>query len=433
MTWLATLTNVAGFVIIFGVLVFIHELGHFLAARRYGIVAEEFGFGFPPRVVTLFRGAGRLVIGGRSVKVPRGFALPQDLAPDSWVSYTATVDRRGRAVLQHIEVVDPTQMPRPDASLRRVQLVDPGTVYSINLIPLGGFVRMRGEDGPAGPGSFASASRRARAVTLLAGPAMNFFLATLLFALSFMLGRPEPVPGGRIVEIAPGSPAEAVGLQVGDRIFQIDDQPVVEAGDLAQYIEANPGRVVTLLVGRNGETFTVQVTPRLNPPPGQGYIGLKMYPVTEIQRYGPLQSLLRGAEDTVRFIRITLSVPALLMRGVITPEEARPIGPKGIYDLTSSTLQQSLTSGWWFPILQLMAILSAALAITNLLPLPALDGGRLLFVLIEQIRGRRVDPQWEGAIHLAGMVFLLGLMVLITYQDFVSPVPLPDWLAPLGK
>ncbi|MCS6844035.1 MAG: M50 family metallopeptidase [Caldilineales bacterium] len=427
------LLNIAVFVIIFGVLVFIHELGHFLAARRYGIVAEEFGFGFPPRVITLFRGAGKLVIGGREVKVPRGFRLPADLAADSLVTYEATTDRRGRAVLQCIEVLDPEQAPPFGADVRRVQLVDPGTIYSINLIPLGGFVRMRGEDGPAGPGSFASASRTARAVTLLAGPAMNFVLAILLFAFSFMLGRPEPVPGGRIVEIAPGSPAEAVGLQVGDRIFQIDDQTVVEAGDLARYIEAHPGRAVTLLVKRGDQTFTVQVTPRLNPPPGQGYIGLKMYPVTEIQRYDPLQSLVRGTEDTARFIRITLSVPALLMRGVITPEEARPIGPKGIYDLTSSTFQQSLSSGWWFPILQLMGILSAALAITNLLPLPALDGGRLLFVLIEQIRGRRIDPQWEGAIHLAGMVFLLGLMVLITYQDFASPVSPPDWLAPLGN
>ena len=80
-----------------------------------------------------------------------------------------------------------------------------------------------------------------------------------------------------------------------------------------------------------------------------------------------------------------------------------------------------------------MGILSAALAITNLLPIPALDGGRLLFIIIEKVRGRRVDPNWEGAIHLAGMVILLGLMVIITYQDFASPVPLPDWLAPLGR
>lgn len=426
-----SLISAFGFLLIFGLLVFIHELGHFLAARRNGIVAEEFGFGFPPRLITLLRGAGRLIVGGQTLVVPRGFTLPAELTTESRVTYEATPDKRGRQVLTRLTVVEKSDVAT--LSGHRVELVDPGTVYSINLIPLGGFVRMRGEDGAAGPGSFASASRKARAVVLLAGPMMNFLLAVVLFALSFFLGRPEPVPGGRIEVVAPGSPAKMAGLQPNDRIFKIDDQVVYQAGDLGHYIEAHPGQAVTLLVERNGESFDVVVTPRLNPPPGEGYIGIQMYPVTEIQRFGILESIRRGVKDTVRFTRFTLSVPALLIRGVITPEDARPIGPKGIYDLTTSTIQQTLVSGLWFPILQLMGILSAALAITNLLPLPALDGGRLLFILIEQIRGRRIDPNWEGAIHLAGMVLLLGLMALITYQDFVSPVPLPDWLAPLSR
>ncbi len=155
--------------------------------------------------------------------------------------------------------------------------------------------------------------------------------------------------------------------------------------------------------------------------------------VTSLTRYGPLESLKRGVQDTVRFTTFTLSVPAMLMRGAISPSDARPVGPKAIYDLTTGAITATQTSGLWFPILQLMGILSAALAITNLLPIPALDGGRLLFIVIEKVRGRRVDPNWEGAIHLAGMVILLGLMVIITYQDFASPVPLPDWLAPLGR
>lgn len=423
--------NVLGFIIIFGILVFIHELGHFVAARRNGIVTEEFGFGFPPRLIKLFRGQGRLVIDGRTVIVPRNFDLPPDLTTDSLVTYETTIDKRGRAMLVQLSVVEPDNLTTSEA--QRVHLVDPGTIYSINLIPVGGFVRMRGEDGLAGPGSFASASAKARSVTLLAGPVMNLLLAVVLFALSFMLGRPEPVPGGRIEEVLPGSPAAIAGLQVRDRIFKIDDEVVIQAGDLSRYIEAHPGQPVTLLVERDGESFDVVVTPRVNPPPGEGYVGIRMYPVTEIKRFGALESIQRGFQDTARFTQFTLSVPSLLLRGVITPEDARPIGPKGIYDLTSSTIQQTLASGRWFPILQLMGILSAALAITNLLPLPALDGGRLLFIVIEKIRGRRIDPNWEGAIHLAGMVLLLGLMVIITYQDFVSPVPLPDWLAPLGN
>lgn len=426
-----TLINILGFVLIFGVLVFVHELGHFLVARRNGIVTEEFGFGYPPRLLKLMRGEGRLVIDNKTIIVPRGFTLPEDLTTDSRVTYQAIPDKRGREVLTSVTVVEADQ--ESPANAGRVQLVDPGTLYSINMIPFGGFVRMRGEDGPAGPGSFASASRKARTATLLAGPMMNLLLAVLLFALSFLLGRPEPVPGGRVEEIAPGSPAAIAGLQLGDRVYAIDDQVVRQAADIARYVESRPGQPVTLLVRRDGEQLLITLIPRESPPAGEGAIGVAIYPVTEIRRFGVVESLRRGVEDTVRFTQFTLAVPGMLLRGVITPAEARPVGPKAIYDLTSGAISATVASGWWFPVLQLMGILSAALAITNLLPLPALDGGRLLFIIIEKIRGRRVDPNWEGAIHLAGMVLLLGLMVIITYQDFASPVPLPDWLAPLGQ
>ena len=426
-----SLLNIVGFILIFGILVFVHELGHFLVARRNHIVTEEFGFGYPPRIITLRRGKGRLVIDNRSVIVPSGFMLPTDLVANSQVTYSATTDKRGRAVLTDLQMIpaDGTVV----AGAQRVELVDPGTIYSINLIPFGGFVRMRGEDGPAGPGSFGSASARARSATLLAGPVMNLLLAVALFALSFMLGRPEAVQGGRIEAVAPGSPAAAAGLLKDDRVYLIGTQEVREAGDMGQFIADHPGESVVLTVERNGQRFTTTLTPRTSPPPGEGPIGVTLYPVTSITRYGPLESVRRGVQDTVRFTTFTLSVPAMLVRGAISPADARPVGPKAIYDLTSGAITATQTSGLWFPVLQLMGILSAALAITNLLPIPALDGGRLLFIIIEKVRGRRVDPNWEGAIHLAGMVILLGLMVIITYQDFASPVPLPDWLAPLGR
>lgn len=424
------LLNVIGFLLILSILVFIHELGHFLVARRNGIVAEEFGMGYPPRILTLSRGEGRLQTGDKTLIVPRGFQLPADLEANSLIAYEATTDKKGREALSSVRVIDPAS--EPSSSAHRVGLVDPGTLYTINLIPFGGFVRMRGEDGPAGPGSFASASAGARTATLLAGPVMNLLLAVVLFALSFLLGRPEPIPGGRIENISPGSPAEIAGLLPGDRVFEINGVEVRQAADLGRYIEAHPGEEVALRVLRGDQWQEVALTPRY-PPPLDGAIGLEMYPVTEITRFGPLESIQRGVQDMLRFTQFTLAVPGMLLQGSITPEEARPVGPKAIYDLTSGAISATVVSGWWFPVLQLMGILSAALAITNLLPLPALDGGRLLFIVIEKIRGRRVDPNWEGAIHLAGMIVLLGLMVLITYQDFASPVPLPDWLAPLGQ
>ncbi len=422
--------NIVGFILIFGILVFVHELGHFLAARRNGIVTEEFGFGYPPRVITLRKGEGKLVVDGKTLVVPRGFQLPEDLVAGSLVVFQTTPDKKNRPVLSSVQIISADDPLRAGAGV--VSMIDPGTIYSINAIPFGGFVRMRGEDGPAGPGSFANASAGARAVTLLAGPGMNFLLAIIIFSLSFMLGRPDAVPGGRIGEIAPGSPAQMAGLMVGDRIFLIGDQEVRTALDVGDYIQAHTGEAVTLTVERNGERLPITLTPRVSPPEGQGPIGITVNAVTEFTRYGVGESLVRGAEDTARFTYFTLSVPSMLMKGVITPSEARPVGPKAIFDLTSGAITATQDSGLWFPVLQLMGILSAALAITNLLPIPALDGGRLLFIIIEKVRGRRVDPNWEGAIHLAGMLVLLGLMVIITYQDFASPVPLPNWLAPLG-
>lgn len=431
MSLLNTLLNVAGFVLIFGILVFIHELGHFLVARRNGIVTEEFGFGFPPRVITLRRGKGRLVVGGRTVVVPGGFELPADLVAGSRVSYETAPDKRGRPVLSKIEIVEDAVSATGGPGA--VEMVDPGCIYSINAIPVGGFVRMRGEDGPAGPGSFASASAKARAATLLAGPAMNFLLAIFLFALTAMLGQPQAVPGGRIGDVSPGSPAEQAGLQPDDRIFLVDDVVVRSAVDIGDYIKTRPGEPVVLTIERGGERFTVAVTPRVSPPPGEGAIGFAIQPVTEVTRSGPIEALGQGISNTARYVYVTLSVPAMLMRGAIEPADARPVGPVAIFGLTSGAISATATSGYWYPVLQLMGILSAALAITNLLPIPALDGGRLLFILIEKIRGRRIDPNWEGAIHLAGMMILLGLMAIITYQDLVSPIVSPDWLAPLGR
>ena len=425
-----SIINIVGFILIFGILVFVHELGHFLAARRNGIVTEEFGFGYPPRVITLRKGEGKLVVDSKTLVVPRGFQLPEDLVAGSLVVFQTTPDKKNRPVLSSVQIISADDPLRAGAGV--VSMIDPGTIYSINAIPFGGFVRMRGEDGPAGPGSFANASAGARAVTLLAGPAMNFLLAIIIFSLSFMLGRPDAVPGGSIGEIAPGSPAEMAGLMVGDRIFLIGDQEVRTALDVGDYIQAHTGEAVTLTVERNGEQLPITLTPRVSPPEGEGPIGITVNPVTEFTRYGVGESLVRGAEDTARFTYLTLSVPSMLIKGAITPSEARPVGPKAIFDLTSGAITATQDSGLWFPVLQLMGILSAALAITNLLPIPALDGGRLLFIIIEKVRGRRVDPNWEGAIHLAGMLVLLGLMVIITYQDFASPVPLPNWLAPLG-
>jgi regulator of sigma E protease len=120
-------------------------------------------------------------------------------------------------------------------------------------------------------------------------------------------------------------------------------------------------------------------------------------------------------------------VPVQVIRGLIPAELARPVGPVGVGQLVGDAVQYSLDTGWWFPAMQIMGSLSVALAITNLLPLPALDGGRILFVIVEGIRGRRVDPAKEGLVHLIGMALLVALMLFITWQDLINPVPPVEW------
>jgi regulator of sigma E protease len=122
-----------------------------------------------------------------------------------------------------------------------------------------------------------------------------------------------------------------------------------------------------------------------------------------------------------------IMVPLQILRGLIPAELARPVGPVGVGQLVGDAVQFSLDTGWWFPVMQMMGTLSVALALTNLLPLPAMDGGRILFIVVEGIRGRRVDPAKEGMVHLVGMLLLVALMLFITWQDVVNPIPSLDW------
>ncbi len=356
------LITAVSFFVVLSVLVLVHEFGHFIVARRSGIVVEEFGLGYPPRLVTLFERDG--------------------------VSYT------------------------------------------LNAIPFGGFVRMRGEDGAEGPGSFVSQSKRVRAAVLLAGPAMNLLLAFVLFTASFLLGRPMPAPGALVTDVAPGSPAAEAGMQPGDLIVEVEGEPIETPADLVRSTRTRLGQPVTLTIRRDGEVLTIKLTPRVRPPEGEGPIGVAIRSPSEIRRLPLGPSLVNGLYMTGMFIAGTLSLPVMLLRGAVSTEMARPIGPVGIAQLAGGAVEVSVATGLWFPILQLMAILSAALAVTNLLPLPALDGGRLLFVVIEAVRGRRVDPEKEGLVHLIGMALLFTLMILITYQDIVQGVPTIDWVRP---
>ena len=375
---------------VLGFLVFIHELGHFVTAKWFGIKVTEFGFGFPPRLF--------------------GFKYGE-------------------------------------------------TVYTVNLIPLGGFVKMVGEEDPTDPRSFARQARWKRAVVLAAGSVMNLLVPVFIFTILFMLPHDKLVSSEVLINgIAPGSPAQAAGLRAGDTILQVDGQRVAEPTDLIDIVRDRRGLPVELVVRRGSlvtglgsspelsVTEAVTVVPRLDAP-NPLVVETVTDPETQVslrdaQRYNP------AVEAGDRLAQGAIGVSIVLANPIVRPEtepiwRAVPmsfITIKDILAFTKDGVTQGLSSGenpgiagpigiaqatgevvdelgfaWVF---QLTALLSVSLGIMNILPIPALDGGRLLFVVIEWARGgKRISPKREGLVHLMGFVVLIGLILAVSYFD----------------
>jgi regulator of sigma E protease len=353
------LTVVFG-VLVLGILVFAHELGHFIVAKRSHIIVDEFGLGFPPRLIKL---------GERN-----------------------------------------------------------GTEYTINAIPFGGFCRMRGEDDPTEAGSFAAASKKARAATLFAGAGMNFLVAIILFSIvTASIGVPDlSKPGAVVQAVSPGSPAATAGLQPGDRIVAADGVTLATVTDLSQYTTAHAGhpviyRIERPVAGGGVQTLDVTMTARVNPPPSQGALGIA---IASASRPATLpEAVWSGLRSTGGVIYATFEVPAMLIRQRKPIGDAGFMGPLGITVVTGEVVRSAAGSASpLVGILQFMAFLSAALGITQLLPIPALDGGRLLFIAIEAIRRKRVAPAQEGMVHLIGFGLLLALIGVMTIHEIASLV-----------
>jgi len=192
--------------------------------------------------------------------------------------------------------------------------------------------------------------------------------------------------------------------------------------DLSVYIRSHLGQPIQLQVERGAERLTLTVTPRTTWPEGQGPTGIVLDRPFQVVRHSLPSAVYRAAEEMGGQFMALILFPGMILRGEISLSEARPIGPVGLNDLTYQAVDEVKRTGEGFPLIQLIGLLSVALATTNLLPLPALDGGRILFVLIEAVRGRRVDPTREAVVHGIGMILLLTLMAFITYQDIVNPV-----------
>ena len=369
------LTGIPVFIILLGPLMFVHELGHFLAAKRAGIRVEEFGMGFPPRAVTLFK--------------------------------------RGE------------------------------TLYTLNWLPIGAFVRMTGEEDPSDPHSFAAQPKRWRFVTLFAGPAMNFVAAIVILFLAYLLFATRVTDGQYTIrDVRPGSPAEQIGFQAGDVVLSangvdmtqhIDSDSAVEPSilPLKQQAANSIGKTFTAEVIRrdeNGQEHTVQlkgvIPAGTNADAPLGVTLALAASKAERAYYTPGQALVEAVTDGVTVMKSMVQVPVDLIRGSLTLEQARPTGIVGITGIGVQLIQENDVQGL-FPFIRFAGLLSMILGLTNLLPIPALDGGRIVFVLIEWIRGRRVDPVREQWVHGIGMVILLALSAVIVVFDIIRPITLP--------
>lgn len=353
MIWLTVIV----FIVLLLVLVLAHEFGHFWTAKKAGCRVEEFGFGFPPRVASIKRGE---------------------------------------------------------------------TTYSFNLLPIGGFVKIEGEDmddpNPS-PTSMAGKPARWRVLILSAGVLMNVLVAYLLLSFQSAVGTPTLVTEENVtelrdvqtylLEVAPGSPAESAGVKALDRIVSFNGVETPTIDKVQQITQEKLGQEVSLRVDRQGVKHDLTITPRENPPEGEGAMGVSLAS-TGLEQYPWWQAPWQGAVKTWQMLNAILYQFGVILQRLVTTGSAGGdlTGPIGIAVYTNE-----VTNLGFSYILEFAALISLNLAIINILPFPALDGGRILFVALEKIRGRRIAGKVERITHTVGFALLILLMILITFKD----------------
>ncbi|MDZ4723947.1 MAG: RIP metalloprotease RseP [candidate division Zixibacteria bacterium] len=341
------------FIFVLGILVFIHELGHFLVAKRIGIRVEKFSLGFPPNIV--------------SKKVGE-------------------------------------------------------TTYCIGIIPLGGFVKMAGEspeeEATGANDEFMSKTVGQRAAVIIAGPFMNYLLAIVLMIGIFYFGGkpifdPERVLVGEVVK---DGPAAGAGLVEGDEIIAIDDKPVNNFDSMRVLVNAKVAEPVQITWLRNSDTLSKSIVTKIDPQPNMqggvdsvGIIGVSQK-IVRYESYGLATSVSEGFATAHVIVWETLKFIKKLVSGDVSPNMIG--GPVFIAQQSGKEAKKGASSLFFF-----MALLSVNLAVLNVLPIPVLDGGHLVFLGIEAIKGSPLSMKARGLAQQIGMVVLLGLIVIVTYND----------------
>ena len=293
------------------------------------------------------------------------------------------------------------------------------TEYTINWLPIGGFVRLMGEEDPSNPRSLAGKPRWQRLIVLVSGGVANLILPIFLFAVAFSI--PHQEADGRVVitAVIPDAPAAAAGLLQGDVIFSVAGRDTKNIAEVSRYVQLNVGRTIDFDVLRAGERLTIPVFSRWTPPEGQGPTGITIgafQPFTSTVAMPPWESLPQGVRATWDTLHLARNEVIRWFKGGGGPQLA---GPVGIAQATGEIARQGETTLEGIrPLFELAALLSINLGVINLLPLPMLDGGRVTFVLLEYVRrGKRVRPEREALVHFIGLVAFIALALVITFAD----------------
>jgi regulator of sigma E protease len=462
------------FLFALGGMIFLHELGHFIAARWAGIEVEEFGFGFPPRAFGFWRGKGFLLFNHQRLEIPENFDLGFDWQSVLHQPSTVTLDRQGEKYILRTLEFEAEEKPAPSSKIDHVtvdangKVVDSlpqaaskknsirvgkasgaiewkgevnethvGTLFSINWLPLGGFVRPKGENDPNVSGGLASANPWKRLVVLFAGPTMNLLTAIVVF--SFLISfAGVPVPGSiKIESVAENSPAQQANIQAGDILLAINNQKVTDATPAIAIIKENLDKPVELLIERNGRQITLTATPLSTRKASEGALGVGLGYPTRPATF--VESISGGFIVTGLQAASIVYLPIALIQGAIAPADARLVGFKGIFDMFGMAVKEDVSSrqevaaapagasppqptNWT---LNLIGMLSISLGVINLFPIPALDGGRILFTLPEILFHKRIPPQWENTVNGIAMLLLIGLMLFVNVMDFINPAKIP--------
>ena len=364
------------FLIVLGILVFVHELGHFFVARRSGVRVEEFGFGLPPRIFGFYKDPSRKIwkyVGKNTHDCPT-------------------------------------------------------TIYSINWVPLGGFVRIKGEQGEniQDTDSFAHKPIYKKIIILSAGVTMNVLLAIILLSIGYIIGLPREIddsaqlPWAKISnemiyinEVVKDYPADKAGIKAGDIIESVDKTKFSNIADLQNYISKKNNVPLELSIKRNEENIVLNVTPIDDEKNNKVIMGVMLAKMGFVS-YPWYIAFWEGFKTTMFLIKEILIAFYMLFVNIITTHTVSVSlsGPVGIAVITGQVAKMG-----FIYILQFTALLSLNLAIINFLPLPALDGGRVMFLLIEKIRGKAINPRIEATIHNIGLYLLFLLVLIITYSD----------------